>query len=154
MNISPDIGLLASFQQAKRIWLIKLSGQFSRLLAMLVSPNVSVRANLGIVVASKSQFMREPGLANIAALAQLGISLGNPLIDIASDRPRDLSAGLAVTLSHHIPARRLFRNPVGRPLHRINVNHTAVLVCHVVDGISRHKAVGIQLVVDQADALN
>lgn len=110
--------------------------------------------NLGIVVASKSQFMREPGLANIAALAQLGISLGNSFIGIVSDRHRDLSAILAVTVSHHIPARRLFRNPVGRPLHRIDVNHAAVLVCHVVDGISRHKAVGIQLVVDQADALN
>lgn len=29
-----------------------------------------------------------------------------------------------------------------------------MLVCHVVDGISPHKAVGIQRVVDQADALN
>ena len=121
---------------------------------MLVSPDVSVRANLGIVVASKSQFMREPGFANIAALAQLGISLGNPFIGIASDRHRDLPAGLAVAVSHYIPARHLFRNPVGRPLHRINVNHAAVLVCHVVDGISRHEAVGIQRVVDQADALN
>lgn len=126
---------------------IRLITTRNRLLAMLVSPDVSVRANLGIVVASKSQFMPE---TRSAALAQLGISLENTFIGIASDRHRDLPAGLAVAVSHHVPARRLFRNPV----RRINVNQAAVLVCHVVDGISRHEAVGIQLVVDQADALN